>query len=155
MFQFDFSALVRFGKNLVTNFDPAMKDAAQQVAKAVYKKLKQKTPRRTGQLVGGWDSAANLAFRVSRVNRSTYMVELTNNVKYANAVNYGHYSHNQFGGPYVVKHRTVPYYQGNNGATFVYGHFFVEKSILELEQSNAIEKIMNRCLRAWFRGCIP
>lgn len=155
MFDFDFSELIAFGDNLVSEFDPAMREAAKKIATEVYKRLKQRTPRRTGKLARGWDTAGNLAFRVTTTARGQYMVELTNDVEYATSVNYGHHSYNQFGGPYVVKRRTVPYYSGGSGATFVYGHFFVEKAILELEEGKAIKQIMNRCLETWFKGCIP
>ena len=154
MFTFDFSELVDFGNNLVTTFDDCATDATRKLAKALYDRLKQKTPKKTGELRSGWDKSGNLAFRVQR-DADGFFVELKNETEYANWVNYGHHSYNQFGGPYVVKNRTVKYYQGNSAATFVYGHFFVEKSILELEESKAVKKIVDRCLTEWFKGCIP
>ena len=152
MFEFDFSELVDFGDALVSTFDDAIKEALQKVAKELLKLMKRNTPRDTGKLVSGWDTSGNLAFRVQQ-DSNGYFVELINATEYASWVNDGHHSYNQFGGPYIVKNRTVKYYQGNNAATFVYGHFFVEKSILELEESKAVKRLLDKCLYAWFEGC--
>ena len=152
MFEFDFSELVDFGDALVSTFDDAIKEALQKVAKELLKLMKRNTPRDTGKLVSGWDTSGNLAFRVQQ-DSNGYFVELINATEYASWVNDGHHSYNQFGGPYIVKNRTVKYYQGNKAATFVYGHFFVEKSILELEESKAVKRLLDKCLYAWFEGC--
>ena len=152
MFEFDFSELVDFGDALVSTFDDAIKEALQKVAKELLKLMKRNTPRDTGKLASGWDTSGNLAFRVQQ-DSNGYFVELVNAVEYASWVNDGHHSYNQFGGPYIVKNRTVKYYHGNKAATFVYGHFFVEKSILELEESKAVKRLVDKCLYAWFEGC--
>lgn len=152
MFEFDFSELVDFGDALVNTFDDAIKEALQKVAKELLKLMKRNTPRDTGKLASGWDTSGNLAFRVQQ-DSNGYFVELVNATEYASWVNDGHHSYNQFGGPYIVKNRTVKYYQGNKAATFVYGHFFVEKSILELEESKAVKRLVDKCLYAWFEGC--
>lgn len=149
---FDFSELVAFGDNLVTTYDDVAEEITRKVARALYDRLKIRTPKKTGELRSGWDKSGNLAFRVQR-DADGFFVELRNETEYANWVNYGHHSYNQFGGPYVVKNRTVKYYQGNGAVTFVYGVFFVEKSILELEESKAVKKLAERCLETWFEGC--
>lgn len=154
MLEFDFSELVNFGNNLVNTYDEVAKEITQKVAKALHARLKEQTPKRTGELRSGWDKSGNLAFRVQSESNG-FFVELRNETKYADWVNYGHHSYNQFGGPYIVKNRTVQYYDGKNEATFVYGVFFVEKSILELEESKAVKKLAERCLDTWFKGCIP
>ena len=85
-----------------------------------------------------------------------YQVELINQVEYATYVNDGHYSYNQFnkgGQPYVVKNRTVRYYQGNRDKTFVFGVFFVEKSVVEVGNSR-IEQYVFPHIEKWFRWCL-
>lgn len=161
--EFDFSELIDFGDALVDTFDDAMTKAAQTVARALYNRLKAKTPRKTGKLLKGWDNSTTMAFRVRKFKYG-YRVELTNDVEYASAVNYGHVSMNQFGGPYEVKNRTIktiysdakgaPYDGTGDLKTFVYGHFFVEKAILEMEESTAVKQLMLRCLKAWYEGCV-
>ena len=149
---FDFSELTDFGDEIVNTFDDATTDALRRVAKELLRLMKRNTPRRTGKLASGWDTSGNLAFRVQQ-DANGYFVELVNATEYASWVNEGHHSYNQFGGPYVVRNRTVRYRQGNNSATFVYGHFFVERSILEMESSKAVKKLFERCLQTWWEGC--
>lgn len=121
---------------------------AEDLAKILRGLLKHNTPVVTGTLRRGWDTG----YKITKV-KGGWMVELENKVDYARWVNYGHKSKNQFGGPYVVKHRTVPL-EGRWGQTateyYVYGHFFVEKSILTLEEHKQVEKIIFDHLRQWW-----
>ena len=161
--EFDFSELINFGEKLVNTYDDAVKEALTKVAKKVLRELTTMTPVDTGELRGGWNNADNMAFRVQPTQKG-FLVELTNDVEYASDVNYGHYSHNQFGGPYLVKNRTIKTDQSSvygrnaglkkkNKDFFVYGHFFVEKAILNMERGKAIDTIVGKCLRAWYKGC--
>lgn len=151
----DFSELETFAQRLENTavFDKYCEQITKQIAEELHKRLKANTPKRTGQLVKGW---GNTAFVVTRTSAG-FQIELTNNVAYALSVNDGHYSYNQFnkgGVPYVVKHRTVPYTQGRSDATFVYGRFFVERSIVELEENNSLlREIIFTQLKSWFRWC--
>jgi hypothetical protein len=149
----DIQELVDFGKRIgdYETYETYIMTATQEIARALHKAVVMRTPVVTGELRSGWSRGDNLAFRVQQV-AGGYVVELTNNVKYARWVNYGHHSYNQFGGPYEVKNRTVRYYQGNNGSTYVYGHFFVEKAVLDTERK--AETIIKNELKDWMRWCV-
>lgn len=149
----DFDNLFAFGERLseYENFETAIMTATQEIAKALHRALLTRTPVVTGNLRAGWSRGENLAFRVTKV-KNGYVVELSNDVDYASWVNYGHHSYNQYGGAYEVKNRTVKYYQGNNGKTYVYGHFFLEKSILDVEEQ--VEQIIHKELQKWLEWCV-
>lgn len=154
--EWDFSELESFAERLANEsvFNRYCEQITKQIAEELRKKLKENTPKRTGHLASGW---GNQAFIVTPTANG-FEVELTNNVEYALWVNDGHYSYNQFnkgGAPYVVKNRTVPYTQGNREDTFVYGRFFVEKSILETEENvSELHKIIYTQLKSWFGWCV-
>lgn len=154
----DFHELYDFANRIgnVPKFEDTCKKLVQELAKVLHDMLYYETPVKTGNLCSGWDTAENYTYTVKKVKRG-YEVELKNEVPYALSVNDGHYSYNQYnvgGSPYVVKNRTVPYTQGNGASTFVFGHFFVEKSILKLENSDQLEKILYKELEKWFRWCV-
>lgn len=154
--KWDFDNLFEFGNRLSNyeNYENTLKSATQEIAKALHKALLTHTPVVTEELKKGWNTTENLSFTVRKVKRG-YMVELTNNVEYARSVNYGHYSYNQFnkgGTPYVVNNRTVPYYAGNKDKTFVFGRFFVEKSIVAVEP--LVKQIVQRELQKWLEWCV-
>lgn len=153
--KFDTRELVDFSKRLknFSEFERACKEIAQEITKVLHKMLITNTPVVTGELRLGWSGGTNCSYIVKKV-WGGYRVELINDVPYALSVNDGHYSYNQYGGPYEVKNRTVPYTQGNNAPTFVFGHFFVEKSILTLENSKKLEKIVYKELEKWFGWCV-
>lgn len=153
--KWDFQSLFDFGDRVseTAKFKEACKKVTKQLAKELHEMLFEQTPVKTGQLCAGWGGAENYAYKIEEL-KTSYKVTLTNRVPYALAVNDGHYSHNQYGGPYVVKHRTVQYTQGNKASTFVYGHFFVEKSILLLENSTELDTLLENGLADWFRWCV-
>ena len=130
-------------------FETYVKKACQELARQLRAALLQYTPVVTGELISGW-GGNNLSFQAVRTGEG-FKVELINRVPYALYVNDGHYSFNQFGGPYIVNHRTVKYTQGNNHVTFVYGHFFVEKSVVATEKK--VEDIVYPWIDKWFRWC--
>ena len=154
--KWDLHELVEFGERIGTykNYEKALENATREVAKAFHKVLKSKTPVVTGKLKSGWDDGKNLSFTVQKV-KNGYMVELVNEVEYAPYVNNGHYSYNQFnkgGKPYVVRNRTVPYTQGTKKETFVFGRFFVENSIAEIEEQ--LDKLISKELQKWLEWCV-
>ena len=153
--KWDFSELEDFAERLdeTAKFEQACKEVVKKLAKELQEMLFNQTPVKTGQLATGWGGAENYAYKIVEL-KTSYKVTLINRVPYAKAVNDGHYSYNQYGGPYEVKRRTVPYTQGNGDPTFVFGHFFVEKSILMLENSSELEKILYKELEKWFAWCI-
>lgn len=151
--KWDLNELFDFGERVgnYETYETYLMTATQEIAKALHKALLTRTPVVTGNLRSGWSKGDNLAFRVQKV-RNGYVVELTNDTEYARWVNYGHHSYNQYGGPYEVKNRTVKYYQGKSGKTYVYGHFFVEKAVLDTERK--AETIIKNELRDWMRWCV-
>lgn len=153
--KWDFHELYDFGERIanVAEFEKVCEEATRELAKVFQTMLINKTPVVTGQLATGWGGSKNCSYTVKRM-KSGFKVEFVNEVPYAKYVNDGHYSYNQYGGPYVVKRRKVPYYQGNRDATFVFGHFFVEKSIVELENGIELNKVLRKELEKWFRWCV-
>lgn len=155
--KWDFQELYDFGER-IGNFEklePYLKDATREIAKAFHDMLVYKTPVKTGKLIAGWSSGDNLSYRVKEV-KDGYEVEFTNDVEYALWVNDGHRVKNRADSPYYkVKRRTVPYYDGNNSDYFVYGHFFVEKSIVQLtDGSHQLDNLIYKELEKWFRWCV-
>lgn len=153
--EWDFSELDGFVKRIndVDKYESMCRKLTQELAKVLHEMLFETTPVKTGQLAAGWGGAENYGYRITALSTG-YKVELLNRVPYAKAVNDGHHSYNQYGGPYEVKNRTVPYTQGKNDPTFVFGHFFVEKSILKVENSNELEKVLSKELEKWFAWCV-
>ena len=139
--------------NNTEKFQEMCKKFVDELAKELREMLFNNTPVKTGQLAAGWGGSENYSYEIKKF-KTGYKVTLYNRVPYAKAVNDGHYSYNQFGGPYVVKNRTVPYTQGKNEDTFVFGHFFVEKSILLMENDNAINTLLEKEFERWFRWCV-
>ena len=163
--EYDFKAIYEFGKKLrnYEQFEQTVMEATQELAKILHRILKKNTPVDTGELKAGWDGE-NLKYKVEKVNGG-YEVTFTNKVEYAWWVNYGHLSYNQFnvgGEPYEVKNRvkvTSPKQWQNDvsaykdaPAYFVYGHFFVEQSVLAMEKKN-LEKTLYKELEKWFEWC--
>lgn len=151
--QFDFSELHEFSQELVNDakFQKYGKRMVREVAKAVVDHIKTFTPQETGTLIRGWDKR-----KVAVVKKADgFEIMLVNDVPYAAAVNDGHLSYNQYGGPYEVKRRiklTSPHaeYQGES-EWYVYGHFFVERGILQLKSTNEVEEILEKEIEKWWR----
>jgi hypothetical protein len=143
-FEWDFTELLDFGDRIADTaiFEEACEKITKQIAKELHKMLINNTPVKTGTLQSFWQTGENYSYTIKRV-RGGFQVTLVNEAEYALSVNDGHYSHNQFnkgGEPYVVRNRTVPHTQGEDGDTFVFGRFFVEASIAQLEESEAALK---------------
>lgn len=138
-----------------------IKQAAREVAIICQRELYKRTPKKTGDLARGWYYSNGIRV-VPRKNGC--QVELVNPVEYARAVNYGHFSHNQFnkgGEPYIVKNRTVMWsaYASDFGdpsspePTFVFGHFFVERTKNALDGDNRLIDTIAVNLYNWFEEC--
>lgn len=139
-----------------SRLDRYFREIASDIAKICRRELYSRTPKKTGKLARGWLDRNGLRITVTN---DGYLLELVNKVEYANAVNYGHYSHNQYnpgGEPYTVNptHRTVKYYSGNNADTFVFGHFFVEKTTVALYSDSRLTDVIEKKLQEWFEECI-
>lgn len=139
-----------------------IKQAAREVAIICQRELYKRTPKKTGDLARGWYYSNGIRV-VPRKNGC--QVELVNPVEYARAVNYGHFSHNQFnkgGEPYEVRNRTVlwSWYAGESGSdtnpwgnTYVYGHFFLERTVVALDGDDRIIDTIAVNLYNWFEEC--
>lgn len=152
----DFKELNDFADNLSgfgSSFNPHIKKAAQEIAKALLVDMKRFTPRdKTGKLIAGWNGNAFLV----KGTPNGYEVEIVNKAEYALWVNDGHKAYNQFGGPYPIQHRVKvisPHkWQRGNPTYHVFGHFFVERGILQLSNSDKIEQIIMKELQKWWRS---
>ena len=151
----DFKELKDFADNLQSlgsAFDPHTQRAAQEIAKVLLKHMKRLTPRgETRDLINGWEGNA---FVVKGVENG-YEVEIVNKAEYATWVNDGHKAYNQFGGPYKIRRRvkvTSPHQWQKGSPTYhVFGHFFVERGIVTLENTKEIERIIMVELQKWWR----
>ncbi len=133
---------------------------ADEIAQICRRELYTRTPKKTGRLAKGWLERDGLRFRVTH---NGYELELINKVEYARAVNYGHYSYNQYnvgGPPWHVNpsHRTVFYDSSygekpNDPDSFVFGHFFLEKAEVALYSDSRLTSIIEKQLQEWFREC--
>lgn len=154
--EYDYKELHNFTEKLRNHekFEKMAMDATRELAVIFHTVLKKNTPVDTGKLKAGWDGD-NLQYKVEKVDGG-YEVTFTNKVEYAYWVNYGHMSFNQFGGPYEVKNRVkvkkAKEWQKDPSSLFVYGHFFVEQSVLDMEQAN-LEKTLYKELEKWFEWC--
>ena len=150
----DLSELTNFGDNLKSlgsAFDTHLQTATKEIAKVLLRYMQGLTPTdKTRQLVNGWNGNA---FVVKPLPEG-YMVEIVNKAEYAAWVNDGHKAYNQFGGPYQIRKRvkvTSPHqWQKGNATYYVYGHFFVERGILQLLNTNEIEKLVMKELKKWW-----
>lgn len=151
MIQIDISELEEYSENFdkaVKGSAKAIKDIVEYAAKPYLNDLIAATPVKTGQLKAQWKKD-NPVFRVQE-DGDNYWVELVNTTSYAEWVEKGHHSYNQFGGPYIVKNRTVPYYSGGSGPTFVYGRFFVKRTEVDWD-SGKLDKLANERFLKWLQ----
>lgn len=130
------------------NAGKGIKRALEKLAASFLQDVKKRTPKKTGKLRDQWDvDNANI---VVHEDAGGFYVYLVNTTEYAEWVEKGHYSYNQFGGPYEVKNRTVPYYDGNNAPTFVYGVFYLKKTEVEYNEGK-LETIVSREFDKWLK----
>lgn len=155
--KWDFHELYDFGERITNakHFEDACVRLTKEISKAYHKMLINNTPVETGVLRSAWNKGDNLAYRVTKV-KDGYEVEFSNDTEYAHWVNYGHRVKNRKDSPYYkVKRRTVPYYDGNSSDYFVYGHFFVEKTVEKMTNgSHLLDDICYRELEKWFGWCV-
>ena len=150
----DVKELTDFANNLAsfTKFETYMKQAAQQIARVLLQHIKGLTPiGETGKLVAGWDGNEFLIKTV----KNGFEIDIINNCDYATEVNDGHRSFNQYGGPYKVHNRVKvksAWKWQTKGETYVFGHFFVERGILQLNDTNQVEQIIMRELQKWWES---
>lgn len=150
--QWDFQEFIDFKNNFrgIQKVE-MLKRITHDISEALLECIKKNTPRgKTGRLIQGWNDNKLL---VREVNNG-YEVLLVNETPYASHVNDGHQAYNQFGGPYEIKRRikvTSPHQWQKGDATFyVFGHFFVERGIVQLKNTQEIEQIIMKELQKWW-----
>ena len=166
--EYDFSELLEFADRLddFGLFADHMKKVAKEISKALLKRMKDLTPIDEYDLINGWDGNK---FLVKEVDNG-FEVLIINKAPYATAVNDGHKSYNQYGGPYKihsevkrgpfgklqgrVQVRTPHRWQKEVSDWYVFGHFFVERGIMRLKDTKEIEAMLLRELERWWGECI-
>lgn len=150
--------------NDIARLEDSCKVAAEEIAQKLLVMLRNNTPVDSGKLVAGWDGQ----FKITKLKHG-FKVTLYNRVEYARAVNDGHKAYNQYGGPYPIHDEVSigPYgklrgriavtspkqWQQGDPTMYVFGHFFVENSILQLSNTKQIEQIVYKQLQQWWKGC--
>lgn len=158
--KWDFQELIDFGERVgdTAEFDKYLGKATQEIAKKLHQMLITNTPVDFGTLQAFWRTEENYSYLVEKT-QSGYEVTLINRALYALWVNDGH---RQRPGRFIPgywegKHfRYDPHADGGMvlKKPWVQGRFFVEKSILQVENSVEIEKIINTQLKKWYRWCV-
>ena len=139
--EWDFHEFTDFAKRLedTAKFEVFAQQATKEIAKELHEMLFQTTPVKTGNLSAAWGGSENYSYTIKKHGYG-YSITLYNRgandkgFKYGLAVNDGHYSYNQYGGPY----------------TFVVGRFFVESAILLTTNSAQLENIIMQKLQKWW-----
>lgn len=156
----DLHELVEFGERVadVESFDKHMKIAAQEITKKLHQMLITNTPVDFGNLRMGWQTSENYSYLVEKKGDG-YEVTLINKTLYALWVNDGH---KQRPGRFIPGYWEGKHFRYDPNADggmvlkkpWVQGRFFVEKSVLQLENSVIIEKVINTQLKKWFGWCV-
>lgn len=141
--EWDFSEFTKFANSLqdLSKFEIFARQATKQIADALREMLFLHTPVKTGNLSASWGGTENYSFEIKKWGYG-YSVTLYNhaandkNFKYGLAVNDGHWSYNQYGGPYK----------------WVTGKFFVEKAIIQTAESMKLESLIMQELEKWWKG---
>lgn len=166
-FEWDFHELNNFANNLsnVGKLNSTFEKITKDISKALLKRMKSLTPVDSYELINGWNG--NKFAVVKR--EDGFEVLLINKTPYASAVNDGHMAYNQYGGAYPIKPynpkgkfgkpegriqvRSPYQWQTGDATWYVFGHFFVERGILQLKNTTEIESIIMRELEKWWEGC--
>ena len=153
--EWDFSELTKFAAELenLGKFEQHMKNATKRLAKELLKWMKELTPVDTHKLINGWDGNHFLVTKQG----DTFEVLIVNKTPYALAVNDGHRVRNRSDGEYLQVKRRIqvrsPYkWQSDVSDWYVYGHFFVERGILRLTNTQLIEQIILEELQKWWES---
>ena len=152
----DLSELTKFSNNLsdVSKFEREMRFAAKSLAATLLKRVKNFTPiGNTYELVNGWNGND---FAVRKVSGG-FEVLLVNRDEKASWVNDGHRVRNRADGEYLIVHNrikvpTARQWQKNASNMYVFGHFFVEQGILQLNNSRQVEQIITQKLQKWWNS---
>ena len=158
--KWDIRELTDFGDRVgdVKNLDKYLSKAPQEIAKKLHQMLITNTPVDFGTLQAFWQTEENYSYIVEKTG-SGYEVTLINRAIYALWVNDGH---RQRPGRFIPGYWEGKHFRYDPNAdggmvlkkSWVDGKFFVEKSILQVENSAVIEKIINKQLKDWFGWCV-
>ena len=155
--EWDFSDLFDFSEKLgeYSRYETELKRATKEIAHELLRRIKQHTPiGDTWALINGWDKND---FAVRQVGKG-FEILLVNPTEYATWVNDGH---RQKPGRFIPGHFLNGrfYYDptADGGMRlrqpFVKGREFVEKGILDLENTTLVESIIHKHLIKWWEGC--
>ena len=153
-FEWDLSELTDFANRLQgAELEDTFKRITKDIGKALLKRMKSLTPvGDTYELINGWKGNH---FAVTEKNGG-YEVLIVNKDPKAIWVNDGHRAFNQYGGPYPIKKRiqvrSPHQWQQGDHTFYVFGHFFVERGILQLTNTSEIEAIIMRELQKWWES---
>ena len=149
----DFTEWLRFSNKLVgsSSLQETYKRIAKQLAKTLLKRIKGLTPVDQYDLITAWDRNKFLVIPTS----TGYEVLLTNETEYAVYVNDGH---RQKPGRFIPGYWEGTHFRydpnANGGMVlrqpWVKGRFFVEKGILQLNNTSEIEAIIMQELQRWW-----
>lgn len=158
--KWDFQNLFDFGDRLLTKaeFDEHIGKATQEIAKKLHAMLIKETPVDFGTLQSFWQTDENYSYLVEQT-KNGFEVTLINRAIYATWVNDGHKQHpgRFIPGYWVGGHfRYDPNADGGMvlKQPWVKGRFFVERSVLKIENSTVVEQIISKQLQHWFRWCV-
>ncbi len=162
----DFSELIEFGNRLVgADMETTFKRITKDIGKALFKRMRSLTPvGDTYTLVNGWNGNHFLVTETAE----GYEVLIVNRDPKAQWVNDGHKAYNQYGGAYPIKPynpngiygkpegriqvRSSHSWQKGDPTYYVFGHFFVERGIIQLKNTDEIESIIMRELEKWWNS---
>ena len=155
-FEWDLSEFEEFANKLesLNGFEEHMKKAAKDISKVLLKRIKSHTPILDYDLINAWDDNK---FLVTETKQG-YEVLLVNKMEYATWVNDGH---KQRPGRFVpgiwLGVKRFVYIKGYPRGMvlkepWVKGRFFVEKGIVSLKNTSAIEEIIMRELQKWWES---
>ena len=157
--EWDFQELFDFGDRIsdIARFESFCKTATEEVAKILLRMLKRNTPVDYGNLQARWDSD-NVGYTARQTARG-FEVVLINGMKYARWVNDGH---KQRPGRFIPGYWEGKHFRYDPTATggmvlkkpWVQGRFFVEKSLLQLENGRQFEQIIYKHLQKWWKECL-
>lgn len=154
--EWDITELTKFADKLVDNrFEVEFERITKEVAHALLRKIKSHTPiGDTWELIHGWDKNNLLVTQTA----TGYEVLLVNSTQYAVWVNDGHKQRPGRFIPGYFAHGRF-YYDPSKDSGMVLkkakvkGRFFVEKGILDLNNTNEIQSIIRKHLQKWWEGC--
>ena len=126
----------------------SMREAIRDAAERFLVEVIHRTPEQTGELRYRW-RLDNASVRV-RAEGDGYKVTLHNRAPYASWVEKGHWQRGRDGQLQVVRNRTVPYYEGENADTYVFGVFYVKKTELHLESQHVIDNVVRQHMEDLF-----